>query len=444
MLKQFLGDFVNEGFNSLLIQTLMSEPIVQHAVFAVSSAQRMVLAEDTESQGVTFALDHYGKTVKQLSQALSIQSGPVKSNSLLMTCILLSCFEFLRRRYDTAFLHLRGGFTLLSSLESTEKEPGTPQSSGVGTTPSTVDNSLVDIFERLDLMRSLFTSTKVVLASRKAAKADIEQVAEPFRTTLDARAALVRWHAKLIDLNVDIDTNLNSSALVPEDLQAQARLRQTELRIAVSKWFELFNGMIQKKAGRIASHLGGKTSLSRADSILKIRGLVLIIMIDKALSGGRECDYDDSILEFERIINLADTCIHVHDRSPNSPDHSTGKKSFSLELGVMAPLLFIISHCREPALRRKAIGILLSSQHREGPWEAWQVAICASKIVKLEEKTAMMLRDGKSVICAADIPEAARLSHAYFDLDNNDNKIYRKRRLFDADGEWVFYGEEVD
>lgn len=54
----------------------------------------------------------------------------------------------------------------------------------------------------------------------------------------------------------------------------------------------------------------------------------------------------------------------------------------------------------------------------------------------------MMLRDGKPVICAADI-EGARLSHAFFDLDKNDNKIYCKPRLFDATGKWVYYKEEV-
>lgn len=442
MLKQFLGDFVNDGFNSLLIQTLTSDRTVRHAVLALSSAQRMMITQKRDEKTVYFALRNYGRAIKSLNDDIAHLSDPSNASAVLMACVLLACFEYLRKRYDNAFLHLKGGFAMLTGVASCDTNGKSLFPKTATTNLSTMAKAVTDIFERLDLMNSFFTSSKAIMSSNVVREDTPADCYEPFTTALDARAALVNLTIQLIDLITDVDAHINSSSTSSEAAMSDAMRRQSRLRQLSKRWFYAFNDMINNTKWNVSSSIPSaplpSARLSKAASILELRALVSDIMIETVLSEGKECIFDNFTHEFERIVTLADTYLQTHDIELRSTS------AFCLELGVIAPLLYVISHCREPALRRKAINLLQRSHRREGPWEAEQVAVCAARIVKLEEKTAMDLRDGKPVLCAADVPEAARLHHAYFDLNKSENMIYCKRRGSDATGDWHYYEEYVE
>ena len=61
------------------------------------------------------------------------------------------------------------------------------------------------------------------------------------------------------------------------------------------------------------------------------------------------------------------------------------KPSFSTDLGIVPPLFFVATKCREPHTRRRAIRLLRSSARREGMWDSEMAARIGQWVMELEE-----------------------------------------------------------
>lgn len=424
MLDHFPGDFTDNKFNSLLVQALTTEPMIRHAVLAVGSAQRMALVNGLESKDVCFALQHYGQALSYLKTELGGKPNLVGKNTLAMACMLLACFEYIRRQYDAAMFHLQGALGMLKADFSRPIDGQQPAN-----TAEYIEEPLVDVFECLDLMNSFFTSTCPILPSRSH-KAQGQESTEhiEFRNLSEARSALRDWTADLIKLRVEIDTKLHTSTPAPSiDLLTTLQSRQLKLQTFSTEWTKAFSTYTSDNP--ICSGSGA------ADK-LRIRVLVSQIMLDTLLSSGHEIIYDAHLSSFTRVIDLGEHYIRTQ------PHNTTNR--VSLEMGIIAPFLFVGSKCRDPALRRRAAAVLSASGHREGPWEARQAALWVRKIIALEEsKAEEMLGSESRVWTAADVPEAARLYQAYFDSNVSENTVFCKRRLFESGGQWVSYEAHV-
>jgi len=87
--------------------------------------------------------------------------------------------------------------------------------------------------------------------------------------------------------------------------------------------------------------------------------------------------YDLYTSEFERIVSLADRLIHGN--------YNAGLLVLSFDIGVIAPLLFVILKCRVLRLRKKAIALLKQAPDREGIWHRDAAIECAEWKVHIEE-----------------------------------------------------------
>jgi len=93
------------------------------------------------------------------------------------------------------------------------------------------------------------------------------------------------------------------------------------------------------------------------------------------------------------------------------------KPTFSLSLGLVAPLYITVSRCRDPTIRRRALHLLYTCNRKEGIWDSRLAARVAQRIVEVEEAGATPIPDqcspgstGAVVVTSADqIPENARV-----------------------------------
>ena len=84
---------------------------------------------------------------------------------------------------------------------------------------------------------------------------------------------------------------------------------------------------------------------------------------------------------------------------------------FSLDSGIVSPLYSVARLCRDPQIRRKAIGLLREYPIREGMWDGLLAAKASEIQMEVEEELAReMLPDGQTELrCASDIPREARI-----------------------------------
>lgn len=93
------------------------------------------------------------------------------------------------------------------------------------------------------------------------------------------------------------------------------------------------------------------------------------------------------------------------------------KPTFSLSLGLVVPLYIIVTRCRDPTIRRRALHLLYTCNRKEGIWDSRLAARVAQRIVEVEEAGAVPLpghvssagTDTVVVISADQIPEHARI-----------------------------------
>lgn len=145
---------------------------------------------------------------------------------------------------------------------------------------------------------------------------------------------------------------------------------------------------------------------------------------------------------FKQIISLSKSVVQMSNPSSSlSSPTTTLNPTFSLDLGIIAPLYTTATLCRDPLTRREAVELLRSCSRQEGVFSSQLCAIMAEKVIALEEHvalaaggvdyardfaaiTGMVLRDGNelqyrsAVITRCwEVPEKARLTYAYPEFD---------------------------
>jgi hypothetical protein len=125
------------------------------------------------------------------------------------------------------------------------------------------------------------------------------------------------------------------------------------------------------------SQLDCKTSQLEicASSNLLMYHNVAIIWLSTYLSNVQVAfDYYND--RFENIVHYADTIITLGGTQP----------SFTFEMGVIPPLYFVATKCRDPAIRRRVLSLLKKAPRRESSWSAIPTARIVEKVIVMEEE----------------------------------------------------------
>ncbi|KAM0427845.1 hypothetical protein ACHAPT_007304 [Fusarium lateritium] len=207
----------------------------------------------------------------------------------------------------------------------------------------------------------------------------------PFRSLADAREAL-------LDMIVE---------QASPGLKGQAAEHLVFHSVRLRQWCLSFDALV-------AQHYSESESLGDADrraiALLQLYRQYLEINAAKYAKGqGDPCFWDRFTAEFGNMVDNAAIAIGLDKRDGKCSERAPASL-FHMDIGVSSILFSIIARCRDPAVRRKAIGIMLADRSQEGVWNSQSAAQGAIKLMELEES-----RSGREVKCSQDIPEEARV-----------------------------------
>ena len=94
-----------------------------------------------------------------------------------------------------------------------------------------------------------------------------------------------------------------------------------------------------------------------------------------------ELCHDEYLVYFEFLLTLARGILE-HPSQQKQP----GMASFSFDWVVISPLFTVATRCRDPVVRRKALGLLQQYPRREGVWDSCMAFAVASWFVNKEEE----------------------------------------------------------
>ena len=450
-----VSSFVSELWSLYVLQLAHNEPAVRHVVIAIGC-----LHEQFESSAIGplndshFALKQYTRSIQHLIDSFnpcSVQS----TDTALLLCALFASFESLQGHYRSALTHIISGMKII------QQSPANGMPSPRSYIPA---RFLSGLFTRLgsQVLEVADTSIMPLQVLKQSCLEDLP-IPVTFSTIEEVQDSLNFFVYRFNHFLTHTEGSTPGEPIL-SPAQMEALLASKAI---LAQYFECWSAAFDEYLVRklqVASTCGHAPSVQIEPGvyILQMWREMINVWVSLDLSAGEKA-WDPFAQQFRSINDLAASFLdqsamstlrssdrkaphsststvsttksstQAHEVHPPAAQYSPLassplqiiKPTFSLSLGIIAPLYIACSRCRDPVIRRRAIHLLSICNRREGIWDSLLSAQVARCILETEEAGARQyLRsmvgcgadedtDSPEVTSMLQIPEQVRVSIAW-------------------------------
>ncbi|GKZ28309.1 hypothetical protein AbraIFM66950_003565 [Aspergillus brasiliensis] len=362
----FLGWFDSSLWQKLVLQSSYAEPAVYHAVVALSAVHQdaeqkgMPLArEELDNTWHRFALEQAGRSIALLNARRASQDPHLREVTLLC-CLLFTLSELLRGRYDAAFTHLHSGIRILKALGARR------QLNSVAVSKSPVEWCLVEAFAHLDVQSTHFGVGGPIWFIHKQDNHRLLIEGFPaFQTLAEARQTFDHVMSAVLEFTTKAWSSTHSRIALNYETLYKKQLDLCLQMEAFARAFDTF---------RTDTYPQLSPKERRGADVINLHQRSAILTLQTCLLDGNEPVLDQYTTEFQNILSLVDGIMHTFPERP----------SVCFDMGIIPPLTFVATGCRDYSVRWRAIELLRSWPHREGTWDSNLCAQLAVHAMKVE------------------------------------------------------------
>lgn len=393
------GLLENDFWDQFVLQVARSDDSIRHALVALAAVH-----EDYERGSSTtfptnaFALRQYNRAIHgHIERVKSIDSITTSAvTSYLVCCALFICIEMLQEHFTSAISLIKQAVRLFYGLP-------------IQRISAMSSSWSMHIFEAL-LGRLQFMAVGVIgrgsystTIPPRLRAATTSPIPDCFSSVRDAKEQLefsIHTH--------ELSRNPSSIGYIydPTELADGERGNVITYHDLICRWSRSFDAWRHSREPKSPTNARER----RTAVVLDIRRRFLTTLADFST-------WDDHGDTFNEILDLIES-ISQEMRLIEPFAGSRDERLFTLEFGTVSPLFMIARGCRDPLLRRRAIGLLRRFPIREGLWDSKMAADTAEHVMVLEEQAA-----GVNVTSAQDIPQWARIREATTHRDYTDMEI---------------------
>ncbi|GAB7358587.1 hypothetical protein MBLNU230_g2647t1 [Neophaeotheca triangularis] len=181
------------------------------------------------------------------------------------------------------------------------------------------------------------------------------------------------------------------------------------------------NALRQWKQAVLASnfHPSAQATSPAASYLLTLYYHTAVIILS-TLHTPNEAIFDTLTPHFSATVNAARNLLQTWSASPKTKTQHYSLL-YSFDLGITPPMFLTASRCRDPAIRRLAVDLMLQASDYHGAWQDRYTGLCARRLIELEEG-----RDYESPLPAGlrhVVPECQRVRKISADLDEGGAEI---------------------
>ncbi|KAF4634116.1 hypothetical protein G7Y89_g3990 [Cudoniella acicularis] len=387
-----LTGFDADGFwDGMVLQATHHEPAIRHAIIALGSLHERFVGNQgliSRSDHDGFALRQYNTAIKCLVKPFS-RPGRQAMDVCLISSILFACFETMQGNYGPAIAHMQSGGKILCEIEYDEQsKQHQHEVLRAAKVPYVPMDTLEDILMRLDFqVTQMIGKHNYSIYERSMRTRPRQNIPSIFSSLSEARESFIfNWHNASYALKV-------ITRLEAEEFHAAFAAWQKSAIPMLDQWTQGFENFIEARGDTLTD------SEKRGIAVLRLQKNAAFISVHLTRMHPRSYDdqtvWDGFFPIFEETVQIAGEIID---------SISSDQPWFCLDMQINGPLYQVVSRCRDPPLRRKAIQLLKNTPRLEGIWHSFLVAKVAERVVQIEE-------DGLGdVTCASDIPDWARIS----------------------------------
>lgn len=361
-----------------------------HQLFVIRSYTASSSSSSWDTDQENAAMQQYNRAISSLVKAMSSPNSVASTHGALLCCLMFVTFESLLGRYSESIKHIQSGFQLLASLDA----GGQIRDAGLW-------QQTYDMFARLGLEFSAFMDaplTPALPSNTPVAPLVVGKDEQPFDDLNEAMYSLRTLDiGHFIALHEAEQQHLihNSRPPTPQGKMARADPYAQGLSRGTSRspasissfvsnnntmttsktfgplWEEHWNDRFyawNRRFERTAQNLPPAAELSDRDrgilARLRLQQSFWQVAVELSHNGGDPAGVSHATCEecLERAERLA------------APFLAANKPTFSLDGDLISDLSFIISVCRDPAQRDRAMALLRSLNRREGIWDSREIA----------------------------------------------------------------------
>ena len=383
----------------MVLQASQVHPAVKYTLAALGSLHESLeiayttWLDDRARPAHIFSLQQYNKAVS----ILTTKDSSIPLEVLLISCVLFVCYETLQRNYGTAVKILQSGCDVLDRWQKSEGKD--PAFLTINSASDAIRNDIAPVLNRARVQASTFITLAASSLFPKAQAADVNvYIPEAFSSLHHARTCFDSIMEQIYN------------SMHPVECQPDHQLVPSlviRFQTILDDWYAKTTVLLDQNIHQ-QDH-----NFMRGALFLKLHYRVACIVLH-TISYADEMLFDNHVQDFEAIVTLSAEFLKFSNgdsKYDNPKCLPLTKLSFGFDLGIVAALFLTALHCRDPFIRRGAIGILNSGHRREGAWDSYAGAKIARYIMGIEEQGL------KHVRSCADVPESSRVK-----LLNGDDK----------------------
>ncbi|PWY76101.1 hypothetical protein BO94DRAFT_627174 [Aspergillus sclerotioniger CBS 115572] len=371
-----LAGFFDFGFWSYrLLQDSHRYPALWHGMTALAGVHREYVDPSAsltrprmgDTRNVQFALKQFNKSIQSLLNQLSGETLTIRDKiAVLATCVLYICISCLQGRQPQAFMHIQNGLKLFHQWGLQSSLVRSPED-WLGA------EMLLLIFMRLDSQVRPYLAMQDLSSGWIENRLVASSSERPFATLLDAYISLEEVFNDVMRFYLDYyKTQAPNVGPVSPDAK-EVYLRQ------VREWDARLATLL-----RMSPEYLQETAMD----LLSIRRKFIEVLLALDRSRG-ELAHDVLLSDY---VIMVDTVARIlgSGQMDTRDDHRSVKEqqkhpTFSLETGIVEPLFWVGTRCREPLLRRRALDLMRRYPRREGICEGMLASYIVEKVIEIEE-----------------------------------------------------------
>ncbi|KXH28492.1 major facilitator superfamily transporter [Colletotrichum nymphaeae SA-01] len=358
-------------WSRIATQLSHSDDAVKHAIVALGSAHHMYQTapprggEAPPRELEIFTIQQYGTAMSKLSSYAHV---PMKDRITvtLLCCVSFVCIESLRNNWRPALTHLSNGLRIIESLPMSklnELRGAVPANASADPSEDVLSmDYILRLFATWEISCALFAENfKPVIAIKLYEGRELDDtLLDEFKTIADAHRAIVQYTRDVFAL-----VWLTKEQQGDDEFWARP-VPHRQHRILMERGNHL-TGLFQRFMERPQAPASGtKEHHSICLDMLHYKCARLICETLHQKPHQRQ-QSPDVVAQHAELVSLA-ALLH---QGLVAKQRETGAmpRSFTLDIGIIPPLYFILVTCQDPVIQGKALGVLRNYPQRENLWD---------------------------------------------------------------------------
>ncbi|OLN97378.1 hypothetical protein CCHL11_01150 [Colletotrichum chlorophyti] len=349
-----------------------SDEAVKHAIVALGSAYHIYQAALPPGKGGQFPRELEIFTIQQYSIAMSKLSTyahvPMRDRITvtLLCCVSFVCIETLRNNWRPALTHLSNGLRIVESLPMStlnELRNPRPQHEMFDSTEGVLGmDYILRLFATWEVSCALFAENfKPVISIKLYEGRELDDTPlEEFESINQAHRAIVQYTRDVLALLWLTRKHQGDDEYWSQDKPCRQHKILMERGDYLTGLFQRFMAKPHAPASGTEEH----HSICLDMLHYRCARLLCHTLQQKP---GRMQHSPDILARYADLVSIA-SLLH-QGLTTKQRQTKTLSRSFTLDIGIVPPLYFIIVTCQDPVIQEKAFGILRDYPQRENLWD---------------------------------------------------------------------------